>query len=235
MRLRIFTLFVCLLLATSIQAQILKGTITTAASEPIPYSSVYIRELRHGTIANEKGDYEIRLSPGKYTVVYQSLGYEPVTETLLITDNTTITKNITLSVQYYQFPEVRVSASGKDPAYAIMRKAIGMAGYYLNHISYYKAEVYLKGNLVFKKIPKLLQKSINVSSSGSSTSIRTGGKQNPEEIKIKEGDSFMMESLNEIEYTAPDKYNQKMISYNSSFLSGTGDISPMGYIEDSFY
>ena len=40
-----------------------------------------------------------------------------------------------------------------------MRKVIGLAPYYLNNISYYKADVYLKGNLVINKIPKILQKS----------------------------------------------------------------------------
>ena len=61
-----------------------------------------------------------------------------------------------MPVQYYEIPEVRITASGEDPAYIIMRKVIGMAPYYLNNISYYKAEVYLKGNLVINKIPKLL-------------------------------------------------------------------------------
>ena len=34
---------------------------------------------------------------------------------------------------------------------------------------------------------------------------------------IKEGDSFLMESFNEIEFTAPDKYIQKVISYQQHF------------------
>jgi len=66
-------------------------------------------------------------------------------------------------MQYYEIPEVRISPSNEDPAYIIMRKAIGLAPYYLNNVSYYKAEVYLKGNLVINKIPKLLQKSMKMS------------------------------------------------------------------------
>ena len=71
-----------------------------------------------------------------------------------------------LPLQYYEIPEVKISASGEDPAISIMRKAIGLAPYYLNNVSYYKAEVYLKGNLVIKRIPKLLQKSMKIESSG---------------------------------------------------------------------
>jgi len=217
-----------------IQSQILKGRISNQSGTPVPYSTVYIQEIRQGTTANARGDYEIRLKPGKYTVIYQSLGYEQIFVSVSLSDKT-ITRDVVLPVQYYQIPEVRISASGEDPAYIIMRKVIGMAPYYQNNISYYKAEVYLKGNVIFKKIPKILQKSMKMSSDGGSGSVGAGGKPEPEERQIKEGDAFMMESINEIEFTAPDSYRQKMISYNSTFPEGSGDLSPMDYIEASFY
>jgi len=215
-------------------AQILKGRITSQSGDPIQYSTVYIEQLRQGTTANTKGDYELRLPAGKYTVVYQSLGFEPVYATITIADKT-VTKDVILPIQYYQIPEVRISASGEDPAYIIMRKVIGLAPYYLNNISYYKAEVYLKGNLVIKKIPKLLQKSMKMEAHGNSGSITAGGKPEPEEKVIKEGDSFLMESFNEMEFTAPDKYSQRVISYNSTFPEQGNEISPMDFIQASFY
>ena len=89
----------------------------------------------------------------------------PLLFNITLTDKT-ITKDVILPVQYYQIPEVRITASGEDPAYGIMRKAIGLAPYYLNNISYYKADVYLKGNLVINKIPRLIKKS-----------METGGKE----------------------------------------------------------
>lgn len=217
-----------------LNAQSIKGKITDQAGEPVPYSTVYIRELRQGTTANVKGDYEIRLPAGKYTVIYQSLGYEPIFVTINIADKI-ITKNIILPVQYYQIPEVRITASGEDPAYIIMRKVIGMAPYYLNNISYYKAEVYLKGNLVIQNIPKLLQKSMKMASDNESTSISAGSKPENKERLIKEGDIFMMESFNEIEFNAPDKYFQKVISFNTTFPEQGDEISPMDFIQASFY
>ncbi len=234
MRYLFLTISILILSIFKLQAQILKGKVTNQSGEPVPYSTVYIQELRQGTTANVKGDYEIKLKPGKYTVVYQSLGYEPIFIAVNLSDKTVI-RDVKLPVQYYQIPEVRISASGEDPAYIIMRKVIGMAPYYLNNISYYKAEVYLKGNVIFKKIPKLLQKSMKMSSDGESTTVGAGGNKQPEERLIKEGDAFMMESLNEIEFTAPDRYVQKMISYNSTFPEESNDLSPMGYIEASFY
>ena len=124
-------IFLFLIFSTNVsQAQIVKGKITNQTGEPIQYSTVYIQELRQGTTSNTKGDYEIRLPAGKYTVIYQSLGFEPVVADISISDKT-ITKNVILPVQYYEIPEVRITASGEDPAYIIMRKVIGMAPYYL--------------------------------------------------------------------------------------------------------
>ncbi len=231
----IIRLLVLIFISTPVlQAQILKGKITSQSGDPISYSTVYIQELKQGTTSNQKGDYEIRLPAGKYTVVYQSLGYEPVFVYITLSDKIII-KNVILPVQYYQIPEVRITASGEDPAYIIMRKVIGLAPYYLNNISYYKAEVYLKGNLVINRIPKLLQKSMKIEASKQETSVSAGGKPVTEEKIIKAGDSFLMESYNEIEFTAPDKYFQKVISFNSTFPEQGNEISPMDFIQASFY
>lgn len=229
----LLTAIIISLLSTICPGQTLKGRITDQSGVPIQYSTVYIKELRQGTTSNSTGDYEINLPAGNYTVIYQSLGYQPVSIVISLSGNTL--KNIMLQQQYYQIPEVRIKASGEDPAYGIMRKAIGLAPYYLNNISYYKAEVYLKGNLVINKIPKLFQKSMKVESSGNQTTVSSGSKPKKEDKVLKAGDSFLMESVNEIEFTAPDKYFQKMISYNSNFPEEGNEISPMTFIQASFY
>ena len=226
-----------LLLSNSLisTAQTLKGKILNQSGDPIQYATVYIQELRQGTTSNTKGDYEIKIPAGKYMVTFQSLGFSPVYQNISISEKNILIKNVVLPVQYYEIPEVRITASGEDPAYIIMRKVIGLAPYYLNNISYYKAEVYLKGNLIINKIPKLLQKSMKMESNSRGTSVSAGGKSTGDEKLIKAGDSFLMESFNEIEFTAPDKYFQKVISFNSTFPEQGNEISPMDFIEASFY
>jgi hypothetical protein len=210
-----------------ISAQALRGRIKNSDGEPLSYATVYIKELRQGTTSNTKGDYEIHLPSGKYSVIYQSLGYAPDLRTVTLGKDV-VNLDITLQVQFYEIPEVRITASGEDPAYGIMRKAIGLAPYFLNQVNHYKADVYLKGNLVIKNIPRLLQKSMKIegkSQSGSSVTSTT----------MKEGDSFLMESVNELEFNAPDKYIQKVVSFNSTFPEQGNEISPMEFIEASFY
>src|SRR5450759_4190197 len=222
--------FVLFLIYTTqlIDAQVIKGRITNQTGEPIPYATVYIQELKQGTTSNTKGDYELKIPPGKYQVTYQSLGFSPVFLNVTFSDQKTIIKNVVLPVQYYEIPEVRISASGEDPAYIIMRKVIGLAPYYLNNVSYYKADVYLKGNLVINRIPKLLQKSMKIEARKESGSpVNT--------TIMKEGDSYLMESFNEIEFTAPNKYFQKVISFNSTFPKQANEISLMDFIQARFY
>ncbi len=200
-------------------AQVLKGTIRNQSGYPVQYATVYIKELRQGTSANAKGDYELKLEAGSYTVTYQSLGFELVLLDISLKSGEVLTRNVTLPLQYYQIPEVRISASGEDPAYIIMRKVIGMAPYYLNNVKNYKAEVYLKGNLVLNKIPRIIKRQIEKES----------------DITLKEGDLYFQESYNEIEFTAPDKYSQKVLSLKSTFPEEGNEISPMSFIQASFY
>jgi len=218
--------FIFAILVSSLSnAQILKGRITTESGDPAQYATVYIQELKQGTTANTKGDYEIKLPAGKYLVVYQSLGYSPVFTEISLSDQTVV-RNVLLPVQYYEIPEVRISATGEDPAILIMRKAIGLAPYYQNNVSYYKADVYLKGSLLINRIPRILRKAMKIEASGESVQVSQ---------TIREGDSFFMESFNEIEFTAPDKYFQKVISIKSTFPDQGDGISPMDFIKASFY
>lgn len=199
-------------------AQHLKGVIRDSGGDPVRYATVYINELKQGTTANIKGEYDIKLGSGEYTVFFQSLGFSPEVRNISI-DRADKTLNITLSAQYYQIPEVRVTATGEDPAYRIMRKAIGLAPYHLNRVRQYQAEVYIKGSVVVNKIPRIVRRNIN---SG--------------DIDIREGDSYLIESMNRIEYEAPDTYRQTVIAQQSTFPdTRETDISPLDVVKASFY
>ncbi len=214
----ILTISFLLLFTSGISAQTLGGLITGINGAPIPYSTVYISELKLGTTANGKGEYKLNIRPGNYSIIYQSLGYSPEIKKVTISEEDKIL-NVVLQVQYYDIPEVRVTSSGEDPAYGIMRKAIGLAPYYLNQIRHYKAEVYIKGGMVIRKIPKIMKKRIEA-----------------DEQNLKEGETYIIESLNEIEFNAPDRFDQRIISQHSTFPeSGETEISPMDIVTASFY
>ena len=67
-------------------AQGIRGKVSTTEGEPLPFASVYIRNLEDGVPTNENGLYEFRLKPGFYDVVVQFLGYKSQLETVEVRD-----------------------------------------------------------------------------------------------------------------------------------------------------
>jgi hypothetical protein len=224
MKRAISSVMVLLLTSLLVSAQELNGKITNASGNPVPFSTIYIQELRQGTAANAMGNYEIKLPAGQYVVTYQCMGFAPQYFNLTISGQN-VRKDVTLQMQYYQIPEVRISATGEDPAYGIMRKAIGMAPYYLNCVKHYKSEVYLKGSMIIQKIPGLIKSLIK----------KAEKEEGNDNIKVREGDVYVMESYDEVEFTSPDTYVKKVVSFNSTFPSTDKEVSPMDLIDASFY
>ncbi|MBP6663499.1 MAG: carboxypeptidase-like regulatory domain-containing protein, partial [Paludibacter sp.] len=75
-------LFTFLFFCLALSAQILKGSITKANGEPIPFTTVYIHETTAGIVADEQGRFQTRLNAGTYTCEFRSLGYESQTKTI---------------------------------------------------------------------------------------------------------------------------------------------------------
>jgi len=204
-----------------LQAQSIGGTITDSRKKPIPYSTVFIKELSFGTAANQDGAFELKVPDGNYTCTFQSMGYQSVTEKIRAT-NSGIPLHIVLPDMVYSLGEVVVSANKEDPAYGIMRKVIGKAPLYAKMIKSYNAEVYIKGSLHVKKISRM---------------IKWLAKDELKESKIREGETYLEESINEITFTSPNLTRQKVKSLHSTFpvTSENRSASAIGFISGSIY
>ena len=216
--LKLFLLGILFLVPMISISQGVKGVVSDEAGQSIPFATIYLKETTTGTTTNDLGEYEIQLPTGSYTIVFQGLGFQK-TEIIVNVNDTFVTNNIVLKKQEYRIKEVRVYSGGEDPAYPIMRKAISLAPYYQRQTEQYKAEVYMKGSLLMKKIPKLFLKMME---------------SDDEPLEIEVGKTYTMESMNEIEFTAPDIYNHNVLSSRSTFPDA-GDNDVMGYITYSFY
>lgn len=197
----------------SIFGQGIRGRITNEQGEPVPFANIYIPQLSTGTTSNIDGNFELKLPEGKWEILFQYLGYQ--TQTMALTIGKTFQEiNIRLITQDYRIPEIKVMASGEDPAYYIMRRAIALAPYYQKQVSKYSCKVYLKGSGVFEKVPFLLKKQ-----------MKKGG--------VKENEPFVMETLSQIDFELPDKVNQKVLAMRSS--GKQNNTSPMGMITNNLY
>jgi hypothetical protein len=208
-------LLVLMFLASTVDlfSQGISGRISSSTGEAIPFATIYVPKLSTGTTSNIEGNYELKLPKGKWNILFQSLSYQTQSRDVVI-DSTFQKINIQLTTQNYRIPEIIVMASGEDPAFYIMRRAIAFAPYYQKQVSKYSCKVYLKGSGIFEKIPFLMEKQ-----------MKKGG--------LKENEPFVMETLSKIDFELPDKVNQQVLSMRSS--GQQNNTSPMGMITNNLY
>lgn len=191
----------------------IRGKVLSVDNEPLPFASVYIRNIGDGVPTNEEGAFEYALPSGIYDVIFQFLGYKSVIETIIIED-TWVDYTVKLEPQTYTLETVEVKAGQEDPALTIMRKAIAKAKYHRFQVQKYSMTVYLKGTGQLTDAPFFLKKTL-------------------EEEGMKLNEAYTSESVSRITFTQPDKIEEKVISIRTN-----GDnqaTSPAPYIQTSFY
>jgi hypothetical protein len=211
-----------LCISITVSAQGIKGKVLDEQNQPIPYATVYLEKIQTGTNTNVNGNYEIPVKPGRYKVVFRSLGYKQI-EKEAVVDKGFMTLEAVLPQEIYKIKEVVVKQGDEDPAYPIMRKVIAWAPYHLNQVRHYTSVVYLKGTFVVDNVPGLMKGKVGVSN-------------NKTEVMLKTGDVYLDESLNEIKFDAPQTYKQRIKSSQSSFPNtGNMAFSPIDFIKSSLY
>lgn len=196
---KVYSLIVlCCLLPMHLFAQLLTGKITDVSGEAIPNATLYIREVALGITADDNGEFRASLKKGSYTCDFSSLGYERKTLPLTI-DKAETHLAVAMEKKVYALKEVIISANREDPAYAIMRKAIGMAPFYLHQIEKYESSIYVKGSVKVEKIPRLM-------------TFGSNGKK----LKNLTNKLFLIESQNEVSFTSPNHYEQKVLAFSST-------------------
>jgi hypothetical protein len=205
-----------LVLVVSVTAQAggVKGVIKADDGTPLAFATIYVKQLGTGVASDMDGKYEVALAPGTYDIIYQFLGYESVARKVEVgTDFVQI--NITLKTQVMMLQNVTIKAGKEDPAYTIMRKAIAKAKYHTQQLDSYTARVYIKGKGQLKDFPWLAKKAL-------------------EKEGITKDRVFIQESVSDITYTRPNKFEEKVIAvYTTGKTEGTQ--SPNPYVFGSFY
>ncbi|MCD8043171.1 MAG: DUF5686 and carboxypeptidase regulatory-like domain-containing protein [Tannerellaceae bacterium] len=215
---RIILLTICLhLFAFNLYAARIKGKVQDENSSPISYATLYIRELALGIVLDEKGEFQTTLNPGKYTFEFSALGYERKS-IRIEADQTDQELDIRLESKVYSLQEVQISTKGEDPAYGIMRKAISMAPYYLNQVKRYKSDAYIKGTVKVDKIPKYAKVLAR-----------------EEDLGQYENKLFLLESHNQITFTAPATYTQHVVAFSSSIPADIDSDDALELMTTSVY
>jgi hypothetical protein len=212
-QLQFFLVFILVFLSLEIFGQGIKGKVTTSDGEPLPFASIYVRNLGDGVPTNQNGEYEFRLKPGFYDVVAQYLGYASVLKTVEVGENW-MDLDFEMKEQVYALQEVEVKTGQEDPALTIMRKAISKAKYHRLQVQEYTMMVYLKGTGELTDAPFFMKKEL-------------------EKEGVKLNEAYTSESVSRISFKQPNSVEEKVISIRTN--GDNNQTSPAPYIATSFY
>lgn len=207
-------LCLALLSAAFCHAAGIKGTIKADDGTPLAFATIYVKQIETGVASDMQGRYEVTLAPGTYDVIYQYLGYESVMRKVEVKDSFVVI-DITMKTHVVVLQNLTIRAGKEDPAYTIMRKAIAKAKYHTQQLDAYTARVYIKGRGQLKDYPWLAKKAL-------------------EKEGITKDRVFIQESVSDIKYTRPNKFEEKVIAV---YTTGKTDSkqSPNAYVFGSFY
>ncbi|MEO6693423.1 MAG: DUF5686 and carboxypeptidase regulatory-like domain-containing protein, partial [Saprospiraceae bacterium] len=228
--------------SNEISSQVI-GNVVNENLEVIPYVNVYLEGTTIGTSSNDLGHYELNLTKGPHTVVFQQIGYEKFRK--LINYNGELIKlDVKLKDAIYALDALEFISSREDPAYTIIRKAIERKK--MNEVPKfnYNCQAYTKGLLKVLSAPEKIFGQKVGTLAGSLDTTRRGI------LYLSEAESILQFSDNEVmkETMISSRVagNDRGFSFNrasalnfnlyrNSFSLGRGIISPIADFALSHY
>ncbi|WP_034256563.1 DUF5686 and carboxypeptidase regulatory-like domain-containing protein [Adhaeribacter aquaticus] len=189
--LKYFLLILCVAVALGAHAAVVKGRVLDEKGEPLPFATLYVRNTTTGTASNEQGYYQLTLTPGTYQLVFQYVGYKAKIEEIEI-GIADVVRDVTLQLDVYNLNAIEINANDKDPAYAIVKAAIGRRKYHLQEALAYTCRVYTKGLGRLTEVPNRVM----------------GIKVND----LKTGIVYLSETVSEISFRQPNRIHERMVS-----------------------
>lgn len=215
----ITTIFLLFGLASFAQ---IKGKITSTNGESIPFVSITIENTYTGTTANEAGQYDLPFkTTGKYTVIFQSIGYKTKKIPVNIASFPHVL-DVVLEDESYEMKELTIS-KGEDPAYAIIRQAIAHKKENSEKTGRFEADFYSKGIFRVKNVPKrIMGMDVRVEANNAGTILDSTGS----------GIIYLSETVSHITFEQPKNLKEKIIA---SKISGDNNGFSYNTAQGTFY
>ncbi|WP_303312430.1 DUF5686 and carboxypeptidase regulatory-like domain-containing protein [Hymenobacter sp. BT730] len=194
--LRVVLLSICFLWnACLAYAGIVRGRVTGPDKAPLAFANVAVRGTTQSTGTNEQGQYQLRLAPGSYELVFQYVGYQPRFATVRVAGgDSTTTLDVVLQPESYKLNEVLVRAKDRDPAYALVQHAIEWRRYHRAEVAAFSARTYIKGLVRLIDVPGKILGLFKTDPS------------------LKPGVIYLSESVSELSFRQPNVVRERMIA-----------------------
>lgn len=125
MRYWIITIFLSLVCSQLWGQQSVTGTVYDENRQPIPFATVYVKnDADQRTVADVNGQFQFRLMPGEYYLVFTYLGYEP-REVYIPMRDADVQQNVQLfPLKITELKDMEASAKKSNPGREIMLKVV---------------------------------------------------------------------------------------------------------------
>ena len=143
---KLLFLFLTILCTNFLNAQqySIRGKVwDSKTSAPLSFANIRVAGTTRGTATNSEGEYELKLTPGNYTLIASYIGYYSDTLSVVLTGNIE-NMNFNLDRTEILLPEVIVEP-GINPAIGIIKKAIKRKNERNKKLFAYEFKAYTKG------------------------------------------------------------------------------------------
>lgn len=209
--------FLFLLFTVSSHSQI-KGLVTDNKNNSLPGVTVLIEKTYNNTSTNDNGNFELIVKEkGKYTLVFQSLGFKTKKITVDIEQFPHVV-NVILDDENYTLNEVTVS-NKENPAYEVIRNAIKNRKINAANTDKFEADFYSRGIFRAKDVPKKILGQEIGDFNGSLDSTGTGI-------------LYLSETVSRIAFEKPDNLREEIVA---SKVSGNDNGFSFNTARDTDY
>lgn len=195
----------------------LSGIIKDEDGYTLSYAVITVKGTNTGTSAAEDGSYFLDLPEGNAIIVVSLMGYKTASKTINISGKEQIF-DFTLELEHESLSAVVVKADAEDPAYRIMRQVIANKAKNSKKLKTFETDIYLKGKLYIKELPKKLfgQEIDEASMKELQRSLNLDSNNN--------GILYFLEQFTKYYYKAPNKEFNKVNAVKTS-----GDPRGLGF------
>lgn len=198
-----------------------KGSVTDINNEALAYVNVFIENTYTGTTTNESGNYELNISKyGKYTLVFQYLGYK-TKKVVIEVEKFPFEQNIILEETQISLTEIVINAED-NPANLIIRNAIDNRNKNLETINAYTANFYSRGLIRIKDAPEKIL-GVEVGDLG-------GGLDS-----TRSGIIYLSETVSKLQFLRPDKLKETITASKVSGDDSGFSFNNASDVDYNFY
>ncbi len=89
------------------QQILVQGSVLDAENEKaaLAFASVHVKELNMMVNTDLEGNFELELAPGNYTFVFDFVGYVPIEQKSILTDQSVLLNPVVLKAYQMQLPQ----------------------------------------------------------------------------------------------------------------------------------